>query len=194
MDTLKKFLKDTILGGFLFLVPILVVLAISAKFWVKMSEIGHKLADTVGLRSTLGLNPGPIVALLLIVLICFLSGLLLRVAFMKNIRNGLDMVLDKFIPGYEFYKITLEEKIRYRQTLITRTPVILTQDGIGQAGVITDELADGRKVIFIPAKPGTPEGQVFIVPENMLQRLPVDEMHLNKILQHHGKGLAALMT
>lgn len=193
MTTISKFLKDTILGGLLFLVPLLVIIAISAKFWIRLSGIGHKLSASFGLRSAFGIDPGPILAAITMLLICFLSGLLLRVTFMKKMRNQVDHILEKIIPGYEFYKFNLEEKIRYKNSVAARPPVIVTQDGIGQAGVITDELADGRKVIFIPAKPGTPEGQVFIVPESMLERLSIDEVHLNRILQHHGKGLAALM-
>ena len=112
---------------------------------------------------------------MVIVLICFISGLLLRLTFIEMFRKIIERILVKFIPGYQLHKSALQEKIGSNDIEDARQPVLITIDGVGQAGVIIEEINDGRKVVFIPAKLGTTEG------------------HLNKILKHQGKGLAAIL-
>lgn len=187
------FLQHTILGGLLFLVPLFAIIIIFGKIWQKMTGVGAKLSALLGIKSVAGIGGGPLMTTLIILSICIVSGLLIKLTFFQQFRNWLDNLLVKYIPGYEFYKITLEQKIRKEEVPNARPTVLLTMDGVGQPGVIVDTLTDGRKVVFVPSKPGTPEGQVFVVPASAIATLNIEEADLNKLLSKQGKGLSAII-
>jgi len=188
-----SFLKSTIIGGLFFLVPLFVVIIIFGKIWQKMTGVGSKLSAMLGIKSVAGIAGGPLMTSLIILLICIVSGLLIRLALFANFRTWLDNLLIKYIPGYEFYKITLEQKIIKDDVPAARPTVLLTIDGIGQPGVIVEELSDGRKVVFIPSKPGTPEGQVYVVNDAAVTLLHMEEANLNKLLSKQGKGFKEII-
>jgi hypothetical protein len=48
-------------------------------------------------------------------------------------------------------------------------------------------------VVFIPSKPGTTEGQVYIVNLSAITYLAKEEADMNKILKHQGKGMYRLL-
>jgi uncharacterized membrane protein len=186
-------MQNTLVGGLFFLLPLFAIILIFGKVWQKMTGIGSKFAAFLGLKSVGGIAGGPLMTSIIILAICLVSGLLIKLTLFARFRNWLDTLLMKYIPGYEFYKITLEQKIRKEDVPNARPTVLLTMDGVGQAGVIVDELTDGRKVVFIPSKPGTPEGQVYVADASSITRLDIEEANLNKLLSKQGKGLAALI-
>ena len=62
------------------------------------------------------------------------------------------------------------------------------------SGTYTHTLADGRKVVFIYAKPGSPEGTVLVVSHEQITLLNADESMLKTVLMHQGKGLNKLLN
>lgn len=189
-----KYIKDMVIGGIFFLVPLFVFLIIIGKVWQRMAGLGHKFSALLGIKpGALGSTAEPIVTSLFILIICFISGLLLRVSVMNRLRNKADRLLAEYIPGYEFYKMTLEQKIKNKNAPVERPVVLITKDGIGQPGVIIEELPDSRIVVFIPAKPGTPEGLVYVVPADAVLKLDLAESKMNAIIHNQGKGLGALV-
>jgi hypothetical protein len=188
------FFQHTILGGLLFLVPLFAIIIIFGKIWQKMTGVGAKLSALLGIKSVAGIGGGPLMTTLIILSICMVSGLLIKLTLFQQFRNWLDNLLVKYVPGYEFYKITLEQKIRKEEVPNARPTVLLTIDGVGQPGVLVDELADGRCVVFVPSKPGTPEGQVYVVLEADIARLTIEEADLNKLLSKQGKGLSTFLS
>ncbi|MBN1466585.1 hypothetical protein JXA02_12570, partial [candidate division KSB1 bacterium] len=84
MKAILKFINTTILGGILFLAPIVLLVFILGK----ALAIAHKLLDPVVLRipfkSIIGLPTPVLLAILFLVLFCFSAGLLARLAFAKK--------------------------------------------------------------------------------------------------------------
>lgn len=191
MKHFVKYIKDTVAGGIFFLIPLFAVLIIAGKIWHAMTGVGAKLADFLGTDRIFSFGTGPLIAGLLIVIICFIGGLLLRLSLLKNLRDSLDRWLCKMIPGYEFYRITLEEKMKKQEVPDSRPTVIAMINGVGTPAVIVEELRDGNKVIFIASKPGTTDGQVYVVSEDKIKALHVEEAEMNKVLKHQGKGMGA---
>jgi len=194
MKKLMNFLKTTIIGGLFFLIPLFVVIIIAGKIWQKMSGVGPKLAALIGVKSIGGVPMGPVLTSFTILAICFVSGLLFKLSWFHRFRVWLDDLLIKYIPGYEFYKTTLEQKISKEDAQHPRPTAIVTMDNIGQACIIVEALEDARLVVFIPFKPGTAEGHVYVVPDASVTRLTIDEKALNKLLMNQGKGLSKVLA
>ena len=189
MKNAFKYIRDTITGGIFFMIPLFVVMIIAAKIWQKMTGVGAKLAAFLGTDKIFSFGTGPIISGILILLICFVSGLMLRLSLLKSLRDKLDKWLCRMIPGYEFYRVMLEEKMKKEEVPDSRPAVIAMINGVGQPGVIVEDLHNGKKVVFVPSKPGTTEGQVYIIDEMMITPLTIEEAEMNKVLKHQGKGI-----
>ena len=193
---MKKFInlfKDTVTGGLFFLVPMFVLIFLVNKIWAKITGAAKSLAALFGIEKAMDGGVGAIVTIGIILLICFISGVLLRVALLSRLRNKLDAFLEKKIPGYDFYKSTMEQKIK-KDNAPSRPVVLLTIDGVSQPGVDIEEMADGRKVVFVSSHPASTNGNVYVVDSAAVVELSTTELEMNKILKSRGEGLAKLVA
>lgn len=105
-----RFLKTTILGGVLFLVPIVIFIAVIGR----ALQLTHKLATPIAakfpLASVGGLAVVELVALAILVLICFIAGLAARTRSAHRLVQTLEAnVLDK-MPAYALMKAKTDGK------------------------------------------------------------------------------------
>src|SRR2546422_11318885 len=84
MKGFLHFLRTTLVGGILFLVPIVVLMIVLGK----ALAIAHKLADPIAARlpfeSLIGLRTPHVFAIALLVIFCFVAGLFSRAAPAKR--------------------------------------------------------------------------------------------------------------
>jgi uncharacterized membrane protein len=169
-----------------------VLIILVGKLWTKLIGLANSLAGLFGLQKAMDGLFGAIVTIVILLSICFISGLLLRFAFLSLLRNRLDAFLERKIPGYGFYKTTMEQKIK-KENAPSRPVVLLTIDGVSQPGVVIEQFADDRKVVFVSSHPESTTGNVYIVHTSAVTELPTTESGLNAILKSRGEGLAKLV-
>jgi len=187
-----KLITDTVMGGLFFLIPLFVLIILVNKISSKIIGAANSLAELFGLQKAMDGWMGAIITIGIILLICLISGVLLRVALLNALRNKLDAFLDKKIPGYGFYKSTMEQKIK-KEDAPSRPVVLLTIDGVSQPGVVIEQFADGRKVVFVSSHHESTNGNVYVVDTTAIIELPTTESDMNAILKSQGEGLAKLV-
>ena len=191
MKSITRFVKDSIAGGLFFLLPLFVIYSIAQKIWKIMSGVGEKVAEMMGISgSVASIKAAPLVSSFLILLLLFLCGLLYRVSIVDRFRAWLDSLLLKYIPGYDIYKANIEMKIKPEEVIYDRPVVLINLNGVREAGVVTDTLKDGRKVVFVADKPGSISGRVYLADAWNIESLDVREADMNKLLGQQGKGWA----
>ena len=97
-------MKTTLLGGILFLVPVAFVAVILGKIYDISMLAARPLDGLVPLNSVAGVATANIIAILLILVVCFLAGLLARRSFFSDRMGRLDNFLIDLIPGYAVAK------------------------------------------------------------------------------------------
>lgn len=189
MKSVISFIKHTIAGGIFFLIPIFVMIIILQKFWGKVSGIGLKVAHLIGINEgVLGINGAVLVSIVMLMLMLFICGLLYRISVVGNMRSWIDAQLLKYIPGYDLYKANIEKKIKHEEVVSDRPVVLIHINGVAEPAVLADTLADGRKVVFVADKPGSADGQTYIVSADKTEPLTINEATLKKLLAQQGKG------
>ena len=103
MKTIVLFIRTTLTGGIIFLLPFVLLLMLFTKalaIILKISTpISKRLPDLI-----LGLDGSILVAIFLLILICFLSGLLFRSLRVKKWVGILEENLMVYMPGYSLLK------------------------------------------------------------------------------------------
>src|SRR5262245_3264090 len=116
MKTFLKGLRNVIVAGFMFLLPVYVLLVIFTKAWTSLSSIGARLACAFGLKSILGVGGSTIVSSLVLIAIWLVCGLLVRISYVGRLNRAIEGRLSKHVPGYATYRAMIDEKVNPKES------------------------------------------------------------------------------
>lgn len=185
MKSFSHFLRATLTGGVLFLLPIVLLSLIIGKalsFMKKITDpLGEKLPDIV-----FGLDGRALLALFFLIAVCFLSGLLFQSKKAKNLIRGLETNVLSYVPGYSMIKSLASDAVGEKSENILTT--VLVKDGDSwNIGFLVEEIGD-LCTIFFPEAPRHDSGEVKIVPAASVKRLNITSNVAVKSLNSFGKG------
>jgi uncharacterized membrane protein len=189
MKSTYKYLRNHIVTGFIFLMPVLISIVVVGKFWTKLLLAGNKVSKFLKVDTLLGASGDAIIALILFFFLCILAGFLVKLSIFKRMSDWLDNKLASFIPGYTDVRKQTETKIgKGPEEQVFETCLVQTQEHWKPAYLI-DTAENGDAVVFIPAAPTFNTGQVVMAPANSYKKLKIDSKALNACLKKLGKGL-----
>ncbi len=185
--------KTTVIGGIVFLVPFIVVIFILGKAFELMRGIAQPLAavfpriDTVGEVVLLNL-----IAVALILAVCFVAGLLARAAAAGRLVKSLETRVLSRLPFYLFVKGMTESIIEAEGDTTLRS-VLVRLDDYSQLAFEVERLPSGEVVIFLPGAPNPWSGAVCIVDAGRVTPLEAPMLAAVQNIKHLGKGTAKLL-
>ncbi len=190
MKSIFQKLWNHVLTGFLFVMPILVCLAVISKFWNDLLKYGAKLSRLIRLHTILGPSGDAVLAVVLFLVICSGAGFLIRVAFLRRLRDRVDEKLGQMIPGYNQVKSQTQKQIGLGKEEGPLYPACLIRiHDLWQPGYIVEDSQEGTTTVFVPQAPTHVSGQVYVVQEDQLRRLQIDSKALDAKLKQLGKGI-----
>ena len=162
MKKLLQFVRTTLVGGLLFLVPIVVLGIVLGKALGIARKIVEPLAAHLPVHSIIGLQTPLLLAVGGIVLLCFLAGFFARTLLARKIVNRLETAVLSNVPGYEFLKRMGESTLGVEKD--GGYPVVLVRfDDAAQIGFQIGVLENGRVAVFVPGVPNANAGEVYII-------------------------------
>ena len=163
------FIKTTIIGGLVFLVPLVVLVMILAKAVGIMTMIAEPLAEWFPVETIGGVALVNVLAAISLVLVCFIGGL---VAKSVMVQKGVDALESKILakfPGYVLIKgmVSGLSDASKRQL----TPVLAVFGDAARVGLEIERTEDGQVVVCFPRSPNPWSGEVLILPEARVRQL-----------------------
>ena len=184
------FVKTTIVGGLVFLVPVVILVVLAAKAGKLLRRLARPLAALLPVDRLHGVLVADVVVIAVVVMLCFLAGLLARVSvanrFIKKAETG---VLWR-IPGYGLMKALTDSFDKSAASSAMR-PVLVRFDDYAQLAFEVDRLADGRRVVYLPSAPDPRAGTVVVVDEARVQAVEMSFLSAVRSLRALGRGVAA---
>ncbi len=185
-------LKTTVIGGIVFLVPIIIVAAIVGKAFEIMKTVAHPLSalvpiDTVGKIAIVNL-----IAILLIVLVCFLAGHAARTKAAARFVRALESKFLSHIPVYAFIK-GITASIGGTEDREGMTAVLVRLDDYSQIAFEIERLEGGDVAVYLPGAPNPWFGSVCIMTEDRVQPIDASMMAAVQTIRHLGKGSGELL-
>jgi uncharacterized membrane protein len=192
MKKLLQFVRTTLVGGLLFLVPIVVLGIVLGKALGIARKIVEPLAAHLPVHSIIGLQTPLLLAVGGIVLLCFLAGFFARTLLARKIVNRLETAVLSNVPGYEFLKRMGESTLGVEKD--GGYPVVLVRfDDAAQIGFQIEVLENGRVAVFVPGVPNANAGEVYIINSTRVSLLEVPAARALKCLKQLGVGTGALV-
>ena len=168
MKAISHFLRITVLGGVLFLTPIVVLAFILGKAF-DLARRGLKpVTAIIPDRFVSGVTMEGILAIVLIAILCFLAGLFARTRPAQRIIAELEFSVLSKVPAYEYLKQAGASVMGLGE--MADHPVVLAQlGGAWRIGVQTDVVGGGLVAVFVPNSPNPMSGSVFLVAANSVR-------------------------
>lgn len=185
MKPVLLFIRTTLTGGILFLLPVVLLIILLQKANAILEKLSGPLAEQFPDR-ILGFDGSALVTILLILLICFFSGLLFRSILIKKWIGTLEDSVLSNLPGYTLIKSITADAIG-ENTQEMMHPVLI-QDGQAWNIAFLVEENEGLCTVFLPDAPRLDAGEVKIVPAAVVKKLNLSNTKVTKSLRAYGKG------
>jgi uncharacterized membrane protein len=182
-----RFIRTTVLGGLLFLFPIVFVVAIIGKALEITNKLSAPLAGLLSVDSIGGLAVVELLALVILVLICFLAGLAARTALAGKLAQSLETKVLGKIPAYTLLKSKAESVLR-PEDIADMCPVLGRFDDSWQLAFEIERMAGGKVVVFLPGAPDPWSGSVCVMTEDRITPLDMTVKSAADIMKRLGKG------
>jgi len=167
MKTLVKFLKVTLVGGLLVVLPLwvsllLLVKAINGALKLLL-PIAKLLPQTIGHEK--------VVALGLLLLICFLVGLITRTRSGQRAVHWISETILSRIPGFALVRGVTRQLTGDKAEGLFQPALVEIEEALVPAFII-EKHSDGQFTVFVSSSPTPMAGAIYILPPERVH--PVD--------------------
>lgn len=182
-----KFIITTVIGGLVFLVPVMFLVFMLGKAVGFMMVIAEPLAALIPVDTVGGVALATLIAILAVVVVSFLAGLVARHTLASGLMKMLESKVLMNIPGYSIVKSI---KSGYDSSDTDSMKAVAIQLGSAQRiGFEVEKLPDGRSMVYIPSVPNTWTGVTQILPAEQITYLNVPVTRIMDLTEKYGFGV-----
>lgn len=186
-----RFLASTILGGVLFLLPLTILIVVLVKAAQVMMIVAEPMAALFPIDSVGGVALANLIALLVVILLCFISGLIARHAMASKVVKGLESKVLVNVPGYMMIKNLITGFVP--EEMGGLKPVLLTLGSAERLGFEIQKLEDGRSMVFMPSVPSPFSGITQVLPPEQITYLDIPVSKIIEVTENFGYGADQLI-
>ena len=190
MKALLGFVKTTLVGGFLFLVPVALTLVILHKAVGAVGKVVQPIASEIPVQAIAGIHMRQILAAIVLIAIGFLAGLFARTGFGRRLSNQLEQVILRKMPGYTLLKSATggSGDSQSLQVAFARF------DDNTVLGFIVEPASNGIVTVFVPSAPTPAAGTIFYLPEDRVRKVDVTVQEASKMIMQLGVGSREILA
>jgi len=192
MRALIVFVRATLIGGILFLLPIVVLVIVIGKAEEISIRVVAPLASRIAMKSMAGIPMATILAIGVLVLFCLFAGLFAKTRLARKIVEWLESVFLYNVPGYDFFKGLSESLMGYEAGHAYQV-VLARIEEAWQIGFLMERLESGHYAVFVPGSPTVWSGSLYLMTEERFQRVDISRVEAVKCLRRLGLGANELL-
>ena len=190
MKSFLSFIRDTLTGGILFLLPVVLLIMLFGKAYDLLLKVSAPLAKKLP-EIIFGFDGSNLIAILILIFICFISGLFFRSKVIKTwVRKIEDTILIN-LPGYALIKSITAGAIG-EQLEADMSPVLIQEDDSWSLAFLVEK-GETYSTVFIPEAPRHDSGEVKIIPSSRIQKLDISMPKFIQSIKTFGKGAIKLV-
>ncbi len=192
----KEFVKTTIIGGALFLLPVAFVLFVLSFALRLIKNIAAPVVHALRLDHlghVTGIGAVTIASVLVLVLLSFAAGMIARTAVGKRVRRWSEQSLLDNIPYYQIIK-SMAEGLAHSESGNGLKPILVNIGASWQIGYMLEEQLDGGWIVaLVPRAPSPLAGTIMYVPAERVRPLSITLVQAMSIVKAMGAGSSAAL-
>ncbi|HXY10636.1 MAG TPA: DUF502 domain-containing protein [Terriglobales bacterium] len=189
MNKFSKSLLSTLVAGLLVLAPIYLAILLLLKAIRSLSTVLGPLAKLL----PEWLPGAQILSLLLVLIVCFLTGFGVRTRMGHAIWEQIEKSLFQRIPGYPLLRSLTQRLAGESEGRAWRPALAEIEESLVPAFII-EELDDGRLTVFVPSVPTPFAGAVYILSPDRVHPLNVPFTQAVSVVSRWGSGAKDLIA
>lgn len=186
------FVRTTVLGGILVLVPIAACLFVLHAAATTLQKAIEPMEKYLPVKEVGGLDAAIILSLLAVFAASFALGLLVQTAVGRVVSGHFSRWLGKILPGYSAFRALSRQVVKVGDEKLG-APLIVKLGSVRQFGLLIEEHPWGEATVFFPSAPAFVAGSVQLVPLAAIERLNVTIPQLAGCIQMYGVGSDKLL-
>ena len=184
---LAEFTKTTLIGGVLIVLPIY----ISALLLIKTLTGIINLIAPVTAQIPASMEFRRILALLVVIFVCFLAGLIVRTGPGLRAKNAIENSILERIPGYSLIR-GLAARVAGAEEDQTFAAALVELEEAFVPAFIVEEHEDGAYTVFVPSVPTPAAGAIYILPRERVHLVEASFMSAARVISKWGEGASEL--
>jgi len=192
MKSILHFFRVTIVGGILFLVPVIVLSIVIGKALTIARAVVRPLSEMIPVETVAGVALAKLLAIMTIVIFCLLAGLFAKTAAARKMISWMENALLSNFPGYSLMK-GVGESVAGVKSDKPHEAVLARIEDAWQIAFLVERIEGGHVALFVPGAPNPWSGSVYFMTEDRIKPLNVPVMSALNCLKRLGIGSNALL-
>ena len=194
MKKTAQFIKDTLVGGVLFLLPGALLLWLAEKVLPLARQLMKPVENLLPGHLVAQFALGTLLAVLALLLVAFIAGLLARTAPGQRLIRWIEESIVGSLPQYRMAKSVLEGRGGGDGDGVPDVQPVLVPAGEGwRIGMKFDSIEGGWASVFLPNSPKARTGSIVLLPESSLRPLDLPIGEATLLLSRLGGGAGAAL-
>ena len=194
MKKTAQFIKDTLVGGVLFLLPGALLLWLAEKVLPLARQLMKPVENLLPGHLVAQFALGTLLAVLALLLVAFIAGLLARTAPGQRLIRWIEESSVGSLPQNRMAKSVLEGRGGGDGDGVPDVQPVLVPAGEGwRIGMKFDSIEGGWASVFLPNSPKARTGSIVLLPESSLRPLDLPIGETTLLLSRLGGGAGAAL-
>lgn len=174
MKKFNKFMKNTILGGVIIALPVMLTFYLLRWLFNLLSGMIRPFTGLFVHQVKAGAVIADILGFLIMILLCFLIGVIISTRIGKYVFSIVDRRLFAEFPGYRFFRDTVQQLFGDKKKSFSKVAMVKIFDQrMYVTAFITDEHDNGMVSVFVPSALNPTTGLVLHLDRKYIHPLDV---------------------
>jgi uncharacterized membrane protein len=186
----RKGLRRIVQGVF-FLVPVALTGLLFGKLFSLLQAVLHPLLRPMEDITIIGFALKELIAMLVLLIICFLIGLLASTKPAKDFISRIERSILKLVPGYDFIKSLGSSFTGVKEK---NTEIVLVKvTKAWQLAFLIEQVDENLYAVFIPAVPSMWSGELYYINRERIKETSITKKQAMNCIRQLGFGSAEIM-
>ena len=174
MFKIKNFVKATLLGGIMVLLPVVLTYFFLRWFVNLVTGLIHPLTRLLVEQSHIQKTIADILVVVIIVLVCFLVGVLIKTRLGIFFHGQIEKKILKIAPGYSLFRETIKQFLGQKRAPFSSVALVRAfENSTMMTAFITDRHPDGSFTVFVPSGLNPTSGMIYHLQKEFVHPIEV---------------------
>lgn len=192
MKGFLDFVKTTLVGGLLFVVPAMLIALLVKNALALVGQILAPIVKLLPVHNIAGIAVAHLLAVVLVLAICFLAGLAARTSPGAKLNAWLERAILRKVPGFGLVKRVAKEMANI-ETQSDFSVALARIEDAWMLSFIVEKLDNGLLTVFVPSAPTPAVGSIYYLTEERVKRLEVSVASAVQCIIRLGVGSKQLL-
>jgi len=194
MDRIKSFVKTSFIGGVTIILPVAILILVFRWVFNVVTRIIQPVTDLILVRSDVHEILAGLLALAVIITVCFVIGVIVKTKVGTFIHTSLEKSILNFAPGYSLIKETVMQFLGRKKSPFSSVALVqIFGNETMVTAFVTDEHSDGSYTVFVPTGPNPTSGNIYHLEGKFVHPVDVPVEDAMRSIISCGAGSARLI-